>query len=66
MLQRQKGRAASKYDFIKVKVLLGENLQHYYVLSRFLIARTLAVTRVPPDTVRSVRHPSLPDALLML
>ncbi|KAK9837746.1 hypothetical protein WJX74_004123 [Apatococcus lobatus] len=34
----------SKYDFVKVKVWLGE---HYYILSRFLISRMLTVTKIP-------------------
>ncbi|CAL1354769.1 unnamed protein product [Linum trigynum] len=32
--------AASKYDFVKVKVC-------YYVLSRFLLSRMLTVTKIP-------------------
>ncbi|BDA48634.1 probable 2-phosphoglycerate kinase at N-terminal half [Coccomyxa sp. Obi] len=39
--------SASKYDFVKVKVWVGENLAHYYVLSRFLISRMLTVTKIP-------------------
>ena len=31
----------------KVKVWLGENQDHYYVLSRFLISRMLTVTMIP-------------------
>jgi hypothetical protein len=38
--------ATSKYDFVKVKVWLGENAHHYYVLSRFLLSRMLTVTKV--------------------
>jgi len=38
--------ASSKYDFIKVKVWLGDNADHYYVLSRFLLCRMLTVTKV--------------------
>ena len=38
--------ASSKYDFVKVKVWLGENADHYYVLSRFLLSRMLTVTKV--------------------
>jgi hypothetical protein len=37
---------ASKYDFVKIKVWLGENADHYYVLSRFLVSRMLLVTKV--------------------
>nr|GMD55566.1 2-phosphoglycerate kinase [Ipomoea batatas] len=39
--------ASSKYDFVKVKVWLGENANHYYVLSRFLLSRMLTVTKIP-------------------
>ncbi|GAV68087.1 AAA_17 domain-containing protein [Cephalotus follicularis] len=39
--------ASSKYDFVKVKVWLGDNADHYYVLSRFLLSRTLTVTKIP-------------------
>jgi hypothetical protein len=45
--------ASSKYDFVKVKVWLGENADHYYVLSRFLLCRMLTVTKV-------THFPSLP------
>ncbi|KAK9831529.1 hypothetical protein WJX81_006265 [Elliptochloris bilobata] len=46
--QQAKSRhSASKYDFVKVKVWLGDNQDHYYVLSRFLISRMLTVTKVP-------------------
>ncbi|KAB2598502.1 hypothetical protein D8674_001422 [Pyrus ussuriensis x Pyrus communis] len=36
--------ASSKYDFVKVKVWLGEHAEHYYVFSRLLL---LAVTKIP-------------------
>ncbi|GKV33819.1 hypothetical protein SLEP1_g42270 [Rubroshorea leprosula] len=39
--------AASKYDFVKVKVWLGDNADHYYVLSRFLLSRMSTVTKIP-------------------
>ncbi|KAK8576433.1 hypothetical protein V6N13_032355 [Hibiscus sabdariffa] len=39
--------ASSKYDFVKVKVWLGNNADHYYVLSRFLLSRMLTVTKIP-------------------
>ncbi|XP_039780438.1 uncharacterized protein LOC120647638 isoform X2 [Panicum virgatum] len=39
--------ASSKYDFVKVKVWLGENADHYYILSRFLLSRMLTVTKIP-------------------
>ena len=38
--------ASSKYDFVKVKVWLGQNADHYYVLSRFLLSRMLSITNV--------------------
>ncbi|KAK4340850.1 hypothetical protein RND71_039351 [Anisodus tanguticus] len=38
---------SSKYDFVKVKVWLGDNDDHYYVLSRFLLSRMLIVTKIP-------------------
>ena len=31
----------------QVKVWLGDNADHYYVLSRFLLCRMLTVTKVP-------------------
>ncbi|XP_020519641.1 uncharacterized protein LOC18428822 isoform X3 [Amborella trichopoda] len=39
--------ASSKYDFVKVRVWLGDNADHYYVLSRFLLSRMLTVTKIP-------------------
>lgn len=44
-------RTSSKYDFVKVKVWIGENSDHYYVLSRFLVSRMLTVTKVS-ETLR--------------
>ncbi|KAH7288858.1 hypothetical protein KP509_31G047000 [Ceratopteris richardii] len=38
---------SSKYDFVKVKVWLGDSANHYYVLSRFLVSRMLTVTKIP-------------------
>uniref|UniRef100_A0A6N2KS45 2-phosphoglycerate kinase n=2 Tax=Salix viminalis TaxID=40686 RepID=A0A6N2KS45_SALVM len=38
--------ASSKYDFVKVRVWLGDNADHYYVLSRFLLSRMLTVTKL--------------------
>nr|XP_010322010.1 uncharacterized protein LOC101248109 [Solanum lycopersicum] len=38
---------SSKYDFVKVKVWLGDNDDRYYVLSRFLLTRMLTVTKIP-------------------
>lgn len=46
-LDREARKAASKYDFVKVKVWLGEERCHYYVLSRFLVSRSLTVTKMP-------------------
>ncbi|PQQ04339.1 uncharacterized protein Pyn_31252 [Prunus yedoensis var. nudiflora] len=39
--------ASSKYDFVKVKVWLGDDAEHYYVFSRFLLSRMLTVTKIP-------------------
>ncbi|XLU50371.1 hypothetical protein S245_045185, partial [Arachis hypogaea] len=39
--------ASSKYNFVKVTVRLGDNADHYYVLSRFLLSRMLTVTKIP-------------------
>ncbi|WCJ36465.1 P-loop containing nucleoside triphosphate hydrolases superfamily protein [Euphorbia peplus] len=39
--------ASSKYDYVKVKVWLGDHADHYYVLSRFLLSRMLTVTKIP-------------------
>ena len=36
---------ASKYDYVKVRVWL-QDAAHYYVLSRFLVSRALAVTQM--------------------
>ena len=47
----RKAAPSSKYDFVKVKVWLGEHMEHYYVLSRFLISRMLTVTRLPQQKV---------------
>ncbi|XP_050387495.1 uncharacterized protein LOC126803801 [Argentina anserina] len=38
---------SSKYDFVKVKVWLGEHAEHYYVFSRFLLSQNLTVTKIP-------------------
>ena len=45
---------------MQVKVWLGDNQDHYYVLSRFLISRMLTVTKVPMNKVRAYlfrQHP---------
>ena len=39
-------KAFSMYDFVKVKVWLEQNADHYYVLSRFLLSKMLSVTKV--------------------
>ena len=49
----KKSSNTSKYDYIKIKVWLGKDLEHYYILSRFLISRILTVTKVPQDKVRT-------------
>lgn len=41
--RKKKTQGYSKYDFIKVKVFLD---QHFYILSRFLISRTLTLCKV--------------------
>lgn len=38
---------SSKYDFVKVRVWLSGATKHYYVLSCYLISRTLTVTKIP-------------------
>ena len=42
-VQIKKRKEYSKYDFIKVRVTLGE---HFYVLSRFLVSRMLTLCKV--------------------
>ena len=37
----------SEIGCLQVKVWLGEGMNHYYVLSRFLISRMLTVTKIP-------------------
>ena len=39
--------AAPSLTLAQVKVWLGEERAHYYVLSRFLISRSLTVTKIP-------------------
>lgn len=48
-LRESRKAPSSKYDYIKIKVWLGEGLDHYFILSRFLIARMLTVTKVSQD-----------------
>lgn len=40
-------------DFVKIKVRLGSQLEHYYILSRFLLSRMLTVITLPQHKVRS-------------
>jgi hypothetical protein len=57
---------------VKIKVRLGSQLEHYYILSRFLLSRMLTVITLPQHKVgawlgggcpqESRRH----DALLLL
>lgn len=35
----------------QVKVWLGDNLDHYYILSRFLVSRSLTITKIPSTKV---------------
>lgn len=42
--QIKQKNSSSKYDFVKVRVHLSN--EHYYVLSRFLLARMLTATRL--------------------
>ncbi|PSC71060.1 P-loop containing nucleoside triphosphate hydrolases superfamily isoform 1 isoform B [Micractinium conductrix] len=39
--------ASSSYDYVKIKVRLGAHLEHYYILSRFLLSRMLTVITLP-------------------
>lgn len=38
---------------VQVKVWLGPNRDHYYVLSRFLVSRSLTITKIPSTKVGS-------------
>jgi hypothetical protein len=38
-------------DFVKIKVRLGSQLEHYYILSRFLLSRMLTVITLPQHKV---------------
>lgn len=38
---------------------LGDNNDHYYILSRFLISRSLTITKIPSTKVRGVRGRAL-------
>lgn len=52
--QARAASASSNYDFVKIKVRLGSHLEHYYILSRFLLSRMLTVITLPQHKVR--RH----------
>ncbi len=41
--KKQKRRNYSKYDFVKIKVLLGE---HHFIFSRFLVSRILTLIKI--------------------
>jgi len=41
--RKQKRRNYSKYDFVKIKVLLGE---HHFIFSRFLVSRILTLIKI--------------------
>lgn len=45
----------SKYDYIKIKVWLGFDRIHYYILSRYILSRTLTFAKIPQDSVRCYR-----------
>lgn len=44
----KKKKSRFRYDFVKVRVWVGE---HYYVLSRYLVACALVATRVRPSNL---------------
>ncbi|XP_062001028.1 uncharacterized protein LOC133718219 [Rosa rugosa] len=44
---REIKHGSSKYDYVKVKVWLGDHAEHYYVFSRFLLCQNLTVTKIP-------------------
>jgi hypothetical protein len=52
-VQGKSTRSSSKYDYVKIRVWLGPNREHHYVLSRYLISRMLTVTRVPQEKVNA-------------
>lgn len=47
-----KATPSSNYDYVKVKIRLGSQLEHYYILSRFLLSRVLTVITLPQHKVR--------------
>ena len=50
----RKAASSSNYDYVKIKVRLGTHLEHYYILSRFLLSRMLTVITLPQHKVRSL------------
>lgn len=53
-VSRKAGRSKSlqsKYDYIKIKVWLGTDKTHYYILSRYILSRTLTCAKIPQDSV---------------
>lgn len=46
--------ASSSYDYVKIKVRLGAHLEHYYILSRFLLSRMLTVITLPQHKASGV------------
>lgn len=44
----------SKYDYIKIKIWLGADKVHYYILSRYILSRTLTCAKIPQDSVRTM------------
>lgn len=46
-----KATPSSNYDYVKVKIRLGSQLEHYYILSRFLLSRMLTVITLPQHKV---------------
>lgn len=56
----RKTASSSNYDFIKIKVRLGTHLEHYYILSRFLLSRMLTVITLPQHKVRLPAAAPLP------
>ena len=53
LVGRERSRATSStYDFVKIRVWLGEG--HSHVLSRFLLSRTLTASMVPFETAVKV------------
>ena len=45
-------RSSSKYDFVKVRV--WRNQQHHFVLSRYLLCRSLECIQIPSVVARTI------------